>query len=85
MLRDKIDELLSARAKTAPERKFMETDDLVYDLGLDSLSMVELIIDLENEFNIEIDGDDISHLYKYGEIVNYITKVVNTNEEKFQC
>lgn len=33
--------------------------NLTTDLGFDSLEIVELIVELENEFNIEFDDDDL--------------------------
>jgi acyl carrier protein len=32
---------------------------LTSDLGYDSVQIIELIVELENEFNIEIDDDDL--------------------------
>lgn len=47
---------------------------LLEDLGLDSLSMVELIVSLEDEFDIEIDESDLdpSMLQTVAQIYNLI-------------
>jgi acyl carrier protein len=34
------------------------TDHLVTDLGMDSLSLVEIVMDIENEFNIQIESTE---------------------------
>ncbi|SVB55685.1 uncharacterized protein METZ01_LOCUS208539 [marine metagenome] len=42
------------------------------DLGTDSLTTVELIIELEEEFEIEIPDEDAETLFTVGDVVNYI-------------
>lgn len=51
--------------------------DLVDDLQYDSLMFVELIIKIENEFNIEIPDEmlDIDVLRKYGFLENFLISV----------
>ena len=43
---------------------------------MDSLSLVELIVDLENMFDFEVDEEYIDQIYKYGKLVEYIKKDV---------
>lgn len=45
---------------------------LIDDLGADSLHTVELIIEFENEFDIEIPDDDAETLITVGKIKEYI-------------
>ncbi len=42
------------------------------DLGADSLDVVELVMKLEEEFNIEIPDEDAQAIKTVGEAVNYI-------------
>jgi acyl carrier protein len=42
------------------------------DLGADSLDVVELVMSLEEEFNIEIPEEDAQAIKTVGEAVNYI-------------
>jgi acyl carrier protein len=42
------------------------------DLGLDSLDLFELIMDIEDEFNIEISDDDIGKLKTFQDLVDFI-------------
>jgi len=47
---------------------------LIDDLGADSLHTVELIMEFENEFNIEIPDDDAETLVTVGKIKEYISE-----------
>lgn len=42
------------------------------DLGADSLDVVELVMELEDEFDIEISDEDAEKISKVGEVVSYI-------------
>lgn len=62
------------------EKRFTETItsemDLKGDLGFDSLSLVELIVDLEERFDIEIDESDLNPatLETVGQIYSLVEK-----------
>ena len=47
----------------------------VNDLGADSLDTVELIMEFEEEFNIEIPDEDAENITTVGAAVDYIEKV----------
>ena len=47
----------------------------VNDLGADSLDTVELILEFEEEFGIEIPDDDAENITTVGTAVDYIEKV----------
>ena len=68
---EKISELIADKlgvegSKVKPEAKFVE------DLGADSLDTVELIMQLEDEFNIEIPDDEAEKLTTVGSVISYI-------------
>jgi acyl carrier protein len=42
------------------------------DLGADSLDVVELVMELEDEFDMEISDDDAATIATVGDAVNYI-------------
>lgn len=68
---EKISELVADKlgveaSKVNAEAKFVE------DLGADSLDTVELIMQLEDEFNIEIPDDEAEKLTTVGSVVKYI-------------
>ncbi len=51
-----------------PEAKLIE------DLGADSLDAVELVMALEEEFEIEVPDEDAEKLQSVGDILSYIEK-----------
>lgn len=42
------------------------------DLGADSLDVVELVMELEDEFDIEIGDDEAEKLQTVGDVVKYV-------------
>ena len=51
-------------------------DDMnfVNDLGADSLNIVEIVMEIEEEYNIEIPDDDVEALETVGDLRNYINE-----------
>ncbi len=47
------------------------------DLGADSLDVVELVMELEDEFDMEISDDDAEKIATVGDAVSYIEAKVN--------
>ncbi len=45
---------------------------LIDDLGADSLTIVELVMTMEEEFEIEVDDTDVEKLITVGDVVNFI-------------
>ncbi len=66
-----IDKLGVEESKINMEAKFID------DLGADSLDTVELIMQFEEEFNIEIPDEDAETLTTVGEAVVYIEKKIS--------
>jgi len=60
------DRLGADKEKVTLEASFKE------DLNADSLDVVELIMELEDEFNIEISDEDAEGISTVGEVLNYI-------------
>ena len=56
------------------------TDRLVEDLGADSLDIVELIMGIEEEFDIEIPDEDAEKLTSVGEAMNYTLSKIGVEE-----
>ncbi len=59
-----------------PESKVTKNARFVEDLGADSIDALELIIALEDEFDIEISDDDAQDIKTVGDVVAYIEKLV---------
>ncbi|MBX6330495.1 MAG: acyl carrier protein [Gemmatimonadaceae bacterium] len=74
-LEEKVKEIISnelgvEREKLTNDASFME------DLGADSLDQVELVMEFEKEFNIDIPDEDAEKLRTVGDALNYLhTKV----------
>jgi acyl carrier protein len=60
-----MDRLDVEEDQIVPEASFVE------DLGADSLDIVELIMGIEEEFDIEIPDEDAEKLTSVGEAMNY--------------
>ena len=61
-----VDRLNVEESQINPEASFVE------DLGADSLDIVELIMGIEEEFDIEIPDEDAEKLTTVGEALNYV-------------
>ncbi len=59
-------ELGVEREKLTPEASFIE------DLGADSLDVVELVMEFEKEFNIDIPDEDAEKLRTVGDAIKYL-------------
>ena len=66
-----VDKLGVEDGKITMEAKFID------DLGADSLDTVELIMQFEEEFGIEIPDEDAEGLLSVGEAVDYIDQKLN--------
>ncbi len=60
------------------------TDDasFVEDLGADSLDTVEMIMEIEDEFGIEIPDEDAEKMQTVGQAIEYIKKKVEAQQAK---
>lgn len=56
-----------------PDSLITTTTRLSDDLGLDSLGVVELILAIEDEFDLEVDDDRADKFYTVGDILSYLT------------
>lgn len=79
-IENKIIQLISVYQKD--NAKLSLSCRLKDDLQLDSLSMTELIVACEDEFNLEIDVDDqeILQVKTIKDLCNYIKNIIDQNE-----
>ena len=64
-----MDKLGIEESKITSDARFIE------DLGADSLDTVELIMQFEEEFNIEISDSDAESLNTVGKVLEYLEKL----------
>lgn len=71
MITEKVKEIVGEQLDADVEDMNMETS-LMEDLDADSLDAVEVIMELEDEFDIEIPDEDAEVFQTIGQIVKYI-------------
>ena len=71
MIFDKVREIIANELSIDADEITMESR-LADDLHADSLDVVELIMDFEDEFNMEIPDEELPKVRTGGDIVNYI-------------
>jgi len=65
-----VEQLGVSADQVKPEARFID------DLGADSLDTVELIMALEEEFNVEIPDEDAEKMVTVGDAMNYLKENV---------
>ena len=71
----KVEEI-AARVLEVDPAMVKNTSNFNYDLGADSLDVVELIMSLEEEFNIEISDIEATNIFTVKEAVLFIEEKV---------
>lgn len=71
MVFEKVKEIILDQINVPKEKVTMDAN-LVDDLGADSLDAVELMMNLEDEFGIQVDEDAAQNMKTVGDIVKYI-------------
>ncbi|MBS3918651.1 MAG: acyl carrier protein [Deltaproteobacteria bacterium] len=61
-----VEQLGVNESEVNPEAKFID------DLGADSLDLVELVMALEEEYNLEISDEDAEKIQTVGDAIEYI-------------
>ncbi|HEX6512207.1 MAG TPA: acyl carrier protein [Chloroflexota bacterium] len=65
-----VEQLGVDEADVTPQASFVE------DLNADSLDLVELIMSLEEEFNLEISDEDAEKIHTVGDALEYVQEHV---------
>lgn len=61
-----------AKQLDIPEESITEESRLIEDLKADSLDVVELIMDLEQEYQVQIPDEELPKIRKVGDIVGFL-------------
>jgi acyl carrier protein len=56
------------------DEDMITVDTTLEDLGADSLDMVEVIMAIEDEFDVQIKDEDLESLKCVGDLIDYINK-----------
>ena len=76
MVFEKVREILCDQLDLEEDKVTMDSD-IVEDFEADSLDVVDLVMSLEDEFNIEIPDEEIENIKTVGDIVKYIEDPAN--------
>lgn len=71
MVFDKVCAILAEQLDVNAEDLTPETS-IIDDLGADSLDIVDLVMTLEDEFDLEVPDEDIENIHTIGDLVTYI-------------
>jgi acyl carrier protein len=67
-----VEHLNVSRDEVVPEASFVD------DLGADSLDIVELVMAMEEEFDVEIPDDDAEKIQTIGDAIAYLKEKLET-------
>lgn len=71
MIEQKVIEILAKQLRMDASKITKETN-MASDLGADSLDLVEILMSLEEEFNISIPDEAIPGIVTVGDLIKYI-------------
>lgn len=71
MVLEKVKMILAEQLEVEEDSITVDTD-IQDDLGADSLDVVDMVMSLEDEFEIEVPDEDIESLRTVGALVSYI-------------
>ena len=79
-VRDKVKQVIVEQLSVNPEEV---TDDasFIEDLGADSLDIVELVMELEEQFGVDIPDEDAEKISSVGEAIKYIEEKIGGAKE----
>ncbi len=69
---EKVKDLIADQLDVADRDSITESSSITDDLGADSLDVVDLVMALEDEFNVEIPEDEVENIKTVGDIIKYI-------------
>lgn len=71
MVFEKLREIICEQLEVSEELVTMDSN-LVDDFDADSLDLVDLVMSVEDEFNIEVPEDAVEKMKTVGDVVNFI-------------
>lgn len=77
----RITKLIAEQTLLAPDH-IRPGDELVANLGCDSLDLIEMVMAVESEFDIELDDDAFLTLKTVQQVVDYVDHVYTNKEAR---
>lgn len=71
MVLEKVKAILSEQFDVEEDKISLETS-IINDLGADSLDVVDLLMSIEDEFEVEVPDSDVEKIKTVEDLVNYI-------------
>lgn len=71
---ERIKDIIAEKVGVDPEEITMDTS-FADDLEADSITLFELVMAIEDEFDIEVDDESIEKIVTVGDIVNYLEEI----------
>ena len=71
MVLEKVKAILAEQFDVEQDKITVDTD-LQEDLGADSLDVVDLLMSIEDEFEVEVPDEEIEYIKTVGALVSYI-------------
>ena len=81
MVFDKVKDIIVDQLDVDEDKITMDAS-ITEDLGADSLDVVDLIMSLEEEFDIKIPDDEVENVKTVGDIVKFIEEIDNQFHKK---
>ena len=69
---EKMKEIIAEQLSTDAD-SITEATSFKDDLGADSLDLMDMVMNFEDEFGVEIDADSMGTLKTIGDVVDYLT------------
>ena len=76
----KVRAIISDQLMVDPS-EITDASSFVEDLGADSLDTVELIMEFEDEFGVEISDEDAEKISTVGEAIAYMSKLLSDKKD----
>ncbi|MCX6738244.1 MAG: acyl carrier protein [Candidatus Parcubacteria bacterium] len=76
-IRAGVAEVIVEQLKLDPEREIEDTDSFRDELGADSLDVVQIIMELEDQFGVHIPDEEAEACETFGEAVDLVDRKVN--------
>ncbi len=72
MVFEKVVDILAEQLDIENKNSITLETSLVEDLGADSLDSIDIVMSVEDEFNIEVPDEIVANMKTVGDIVNFI-------------